>query len=99
MPVTDADTHVTECDATLSYLADAELRLRPAKGEMTTANGSTRAYWLVDGLPRGRRRPREGDPVEHYGRALDIPTRLKATHDMGVQHRSSTPPSSRPEPR
>ena len=85
MPVIDADTHVTECDATFSYLDTAELRFRPSKGEMTTASGSTRAYWLVDGLPRGRRRPSEGDPWNVMGELLDIPARLKAMDDMGVQ--------------
>jgi hypothetical protein len=85
MPVIDADTHVTECDATFSYLDDSELRFLPSKGELTTTNGSSRAYWLVDGLPRGRRRPSEGDPWNVMGELLDIPARLKAMDDMGVQ--------------
>ncbi len=85
MPVIDADTHVTECDATFSYLGDSEVRFRPSKGEMATANGSSRAYWLVDGLPRGRRRPSEGDPWNVMGELLDIPARLKAMDDMAVQ--------------
>ncbi len=85
MPVLDADTNGTECDATFSYLEDPELRFRPSKGEMTTANGSSRAYWLVDGLPRGRRRTSEGDPWSIMGELLDIPARLKAMDDMSVQ--------------
>ena len=85
MPIIDADTHVTECDATFSYLDATELRFRPSKGELTMANGNSRTYWLVDGLPRGRRRPSEGDPWNVMGELLDIPARLKAMDDMGVQ--------------
>jgi uncharacterized protein len=85
MPIIDADTHVTECDATFSYLDKDELRFVPSKGELTTANGSPRAYWLVDGLPRGRRRSTEGDVWTIMGELLDVPARLSAMDDMGVQ--------------
>jgi len=85
MPIIDADTHVTECDATFSYMDEAEQqRFFPSKGEMATPNG-TRAYWLVDGLPRNRRRPNDADPWSIMGELLDIPARLKAMDDMGVQ--------------
>jgi predicted TIM-barrel fold metal-dependent hydrolase len=85
MPIIDADTHVTECDATFSYLDEGDQRFMPARGELTMANGSTRSVYLIDGLPRGRRRPSESDPWSIMGELLDIPARLKAMDDMGVE--------------
>ena len=83
-PIIDADTHVTECDATFSYVDEADLRFVPSKGEMTTASGA-RAFWLIDGLPRNRRRPNDADPWSIMGELLDIPARLKAMDGMGVE--------------
>jgi hypothetical protein len=34
MPVIDADTHVTECDATFGYVQESEQRFVPTKGVM-----------------------------------------------------------------
>jgi hypothetical protein len=41
MPVIDADTHVTEYDATFGYVQESEQRFVPTKGEMPRGEGFT----------------------------------------------------------
>jgi predicted TIM-barrel fold metal-dependent hydrolase len=85
MPVIDADTHVTECDDTFSYLEPDEMRFLPTKGEMGTPDGGPgRPYWLINGLPRMRSRWREDDIWRIRGQLLDVPERVRAMDEMGV---------------
>jgi predicted TIM-barrel fold metal-dependent hydrolase len=85
MPVIDADTHVTECDDTFAYLTESERRFFPTKGEMPRGEGlPPRGFWLINGLPRMRSRWTAGDPWQIMGELLDVPARVKAMHEMGV---------------
>jgi predicted TIM-barrel fold metal-dependent hydrolase len=84
MPVIDADTHVTECDDTFAYLEESERRFFPTKGEMPRDGLPPRGYWLINGLPRMRSRWTEGDQWKIMGELLDVPARVKAMQDMGV---------------
>lgn len=85
MPVIDADTHVTECDDTFAYLRDYELAYRPTKGEIPRGDGlPPRGFWLINGLPRMRSRWVDGDPWRIMGELLDVPARVRAMRDMGV---------------
>jgi predicted TIM-barrel fold metal-dependent hydrolase len=85
MPVIDADTHVTECDATFAYLNDDEKRFFPTKGEIPRGDGlPPRGFWLINGYPRMRSRWTPGDQWQVMGELLDVPARVKAMQDMGV---------------
>jgi predicted TIM-barrel fold metal-dependent hydrolase len=86
MPVIDADTHVTECDDTFSYVQESEQRFVPTKGEMPRGDGlPPRGYWLIDGMPRMRSRWTEGDEWKVMGELLDVPARVRAMQQMGVE--------------
>src|SRR5258708_8104373 len=77
MPVIDADTHVTECDDTFSYVQESEQRFVPTKGEMPRGDGlPPRGYWLIDSMPRMRSRWTEGDDRKIMGELLDVPPRV-----------------------
>jgi predicted TIM-barrel fold metal-dependent hydrolase len=85
MPVIDADTHVTECDDTFSYIQEEEQQLLPVKGEIPPKNGgSPRGYWLVGGQQLSRSIWREGDEWKTMGELLDVPARVRAMDNMGV---------------
>jgi predicted TIM-barrel fold metal-dependent hydrolase len=85
MPVIDADTHLTECDDTFGYVRDSEQHFVPTKGEMPRGGGlPPRGYWLIDGLPRMRSRWTEGDEWKIMGELLDVPARVRAMQQLGV---------------
>jgi predicted TIM-barrel fold metal-dependent hydrolase len=85
MPVIDADTHVTEGDDTFAYLAPSEAQFAPIKGEIPARNGgSPRGYWLVGGQQLTRRIQRDDDIWKVMGELLDVPARVRAMDDMGV---------------
>jgi predicted TIM-barrel fold metal-dependent hydrolase len=87
MPVIDADTHVTEGDATFAYLDESERQFAPVRGEIPAKNGGApRGYWLVGAQQFSR--SLRGDTAEWkwktMGELLDIPARLRAMDEMGV---------------
>jgi predicted TIM-barrel fold metal-dependent hydrolase len=84
MPVIDADTHVTECDATFAYLHDDEKRFLLTKGEIPRDGLLPRSFWLINGYPRMRSRWMPGDQWQVIGELLNVPARVKAMQDMGV---------------
>jgi predicted TIM-barrel fold metal-dependent hydrolase len=85
MPVIDADTHVTECDDTFAFLDASEQQFAPIKGEIPARNGgSPRGYWLVGGQQLSRSTRPDGDVWKTMGELLDVPARVRAMDDMGV---------------
>jgi len=93
MPVIDADTHINETEDTFEFVLPEEQALKPATVDALSRDPSRppARYWVID----GKRRPRSSEGSVEADRRTgttvgmrelsDVPSRLRAMDEMGVE--------------
>lgn len=88
MPVIDADTHIDETEATWEYIPEPEASFRPTT--VFPANPDPKLpptrYWQIDGKRQIRfiRDDKRTQTTVETRELLDVPKRLRAMDDLGV---------------
>src|SRR5918911_2250732 len=96
MATIDSDAHVVESDHTWDYLDPADRQYRP---RIVHPEGSTQAFWFIDGKTRGLARSvltaeqfaelsaragRRMDTTEETRAAENVPARLRHMDELGI---------------
>lgn len=84
MPIVDADAHVLECQATWSYLSQAEASFEPAVVKATTKSGAEEEFWLMDGLIQPKSQNMGVDTPRAARELTDVDARLRHMDQLGV---------------